>query len=37
MNKPHLQWKDTFMSNDVSPFKPTDGITDFLRKMSTGA
>ena len=36
MNKPHLQWKDTFMSNDISTFKPTDGVPDFLRKMSTG-
>ena len=36
MNKPHLKWKDTFMSNDISTFKPTDGVPDFLRKMSTG-
>jgi hypothetical protein len=37
MNKPHLHWKDTFVSNDISTFKPTDGVPDFLRKMSTGA
>ena len=33
--KPHLSWKEAFMSNDVATAK-AGSVPDFLRKMSTG-
>ena len=33
--KPHLKWKDTFMSNEIAE-RSSSGVSEYLRKLSAG-